>query len=242
MKLRESFIMQHKCSDCVWQGEDYFCSLGSSLLQAFEALTITHAYTKGTMLFSEGHPSDGVYMLCQGRVKLSTYSKDGKAMILRVAEPGEILGLSATVSGGNYEATAEVMDSCQVNFVRKREFVEFLHEHSEPAMKAIHQLSQNYHTAYAQVRSLGLSATVSDKLAGLLLDWCHKFGNGEHELHIRMPYTHEEIAEMIGSTRETVTRLLKNFRTRNLIGLHGSDLYVPDSRNLEKAIGVRVQL
>jgi len=211
-------------------------------MPAFESLTITHAYSKGTMLFFEGQPSNGVYMLCCGRVKLTTYSKDGKAMILRVAEPGEILGLSATVSDGNYEATAEVMDACQVNFIRKRDFVAFINENSRPALNAIRQLSENYHTAYAQVRSLGLSATVSDKLAGLMLEWCEQSGDGELELHLRMPYTHEEIAEMIGSTRETVSRLLKNFRTRNLITLRGSDLFIPDRKRLEDAIGVRVQM
>lgn len=242
MNLSQGFTMQHKCSDCRWQEQHYFCSLGAPLVQAFESLKITHAYPKGTMLFFEGQPSNGVYMLCYGRVKLTTYSKDGKAMILRVAEAGEILGLSATVSDGNYEATAEVMDACQVNFIRKRDFVAFINEHSQPALNAIRQLSENYHTAYSQVRSLGLSATVSDKLAGLLLDWCEQNGNGQMELHLRMPYTHEEIAEMIGSTRETVSRLLKNFRNRDLITLSGSDLYIPNRKRLEDAVGVRVQL
>lgn len=234
--------MQHKCSDCQWQEQHYFCNLGASLVQAFESLKITHAYSRGTMLFFEGQPSNGVYMLCCGRVKLTTYSKDGKAIILRVADPGEILGLSATVSDGNYEATAEVMDNCQVNFIRKRDFVAFINENAQPALNAIRQLSENYHTAYAQVKSLGLSATVSDKLAGLLLDWCEQNGNGQTELHLRMTYTHEEIAEMIGSTRETVSRLLKNFRNRDLIALRGSDLYIPNRKRLEDAIGVRVQM
>jgi CRP/FNR family transcriptional regulator len=115
-------------------------------------------------------------------------------------------------------------------------------ENSQPALNAIRQLSHNYHTAYAQVRSLGLSATVSDKLAGLMLDWCRQHGDRQVDLHLQMPYTHEEIAEMIGTTRETVSRLLKNFRTRNLIGLQGSNLHIPDKKDLENAIGVRVQL
>jgi CRP/FNR family transcriptional regulator len=242
MSLSQGFIMQHKCSDCRWRRQHFFCSLEDPLLNAFESLKITHAYSKGSMLFFEDQPSNGVYMLCCGRVKLTTYSKDGKAMILRIAEPGEVLGLSATVSGGNYEATAEVMDACQVNFVRKRDFLAFMAENSQAALHAIRQLSHNYHTAYAQVRSLGLSATVSDKLAGLMLDWCRQHGDREVDLYLQMPYTHEEIAEMIGTTRETVSRLLKNFRTRNLIGLHGSSLHIPDKKELENAIGVRVQL
>jgi CRP/FNR family transcriptional regulator len=181
-------------------------------------------------------------MLCFGRVKLTTYSKDGRAMILRVAEPGEMLGLSATVSNGNYEATSEVMEACQVNFVRKSDFIRLVNENSEPSLNAIRQLSHDYQAAYAQVRSLGLSATVGDKLAGLLLDWCQQQGDLEVDIRLRMPYTHGEIAEMIGSTRETVSRMLKIFRTRDLIGLNGSNLYIPSRKKLEDAIGVRVRL
>ena len=69
-------------------------------------------------------------MLCKGRVKLSICASDGKTLILKIAEPGEVLGLSATVSGKAYELTAETIDPCQVNFVKREDFLHFLKDHS----------------------------------------------------------------------------------------------------------------
>jgi CRP/FNR family transcriptional regulator len=88
-----------------------------------------------------------------------------------------------------------------------------------------------------QICSLGLSASVGDKLARLFLEWCDRYGDDKSSVHIPMSYTHEEIAEMIGASRETVTRLLKDFKTRNLIAIKRSDLFIPDRKKLESVIG-----
>jgi CRP/FNR family cyclic AMP-dependent transcriptional regulator len=208
-------------------------------LQTFESLKITNAYPKGATLFMEGQPSNGIYMLCQGRVKLSTCSRDGKVIILRIAEAGEVLGLSAAVSDLNYEATAEVLEPCQVNFVRKDDFLRLLKQNPEACFNAMKHLSYKYHTAYVQVSSLGLSHDAADKLAKLLLEWCKTNGNGNGTVHLKISYTHEEIAEMIGTSRETVTRLLKDFKARKLISLKGSDFIIHDRVKLDATIGVR---
>ena len=239
LKIQHNLKMQHRCGECGMREESFFCHLEQSDLQAFESLKITNGYPKGSTLFIEGQPANGIYMLCQGRVKLSTCSRDGKIIILRIAEPGEVLGLSATVSGSVYEATAEVLDSCQVNFVRKDDFLRFLQQNAEAGFSAAKQLSRNYHTAFTQICSLALSSSVADKLAKLFLGWCEGASSSNGSVHLKITYTHEEIAEMIGTSRETVSRLLKDFRDRKLITLKGSDLIVHDVEKLEAAIGVR---
>lgn len=176
-------------------------------------------------------------MLCQGRVKLSTCSRDGKVIILRIAGAGEVLGLSATVSDLNYESTAEVLEPCQVNFVRKEDFLRLLMQNPEACFSAMKQLSGKYHKAYVQIRSFGLSHTAADKLAKLMLEWCKTNGNGNGTVHLKIPYTHEEIAEMIGTSRETVTRLLKDFKARKLISAKGSDFIIHDRVKLDATIG-----
>lgn len=241
MKAINNLKIQHKCSDCELRSANFFCSLSVSSLQIFESLKITNAYPKGGTLFMEGQPSNGIYMLCQGRVKLSTCSRDGKVIILRIAEAGEVLGLSATVSGSNYEATAEVVEQCQVNFVRKDDFLRFLAQNTEACFSALRQISRKYYSAYMQVRSFGLSHTAADKLAKLLLEWSKTNNNGNGSVHLKISYTHEEIAEMIGTSRETVTRVLKDFKTRKLITLNGLDLIIPDLKKLDAAIGVRTK-
>lgn len=240
MKVLNNIKIQEKCLTCHLHSDNFFCELSQKGLQEFESLKITNSYPKGTMLFLEGQPSHGIYMLCQGKVKLSTCSRDGKAVILHIAEAGEVLGLSATVSNTVYEVTAEVLELCQVNFVRKDEFIRFLQNNVEACMNAAQQLSRNYHTAYVQIRSLGLSNTAADKLAKLLLEWCKANGDSSNGCtHLKITFTHEEIAEMIGTSRETVSRLLKNFKSRKLITVNGSDLVIPDRDKLEASIGLQ---
>lgn len=239
MKALNNIKIQHKCLDCGMRSENFFCNLPEPDLQVFESLKVTNAYPKGATLFVEGQLAGGVYMLCQGRVKLSTCSRDGKVIILRIAEAGEILGLNAVVSDSIYEVTAEVLETCQVNFVRKNDFINFLRQNSEAGINAVKQLSRNYYAAYAQVRSLGLSSSVSDKLVKLFLSWCDTNGSTNGSVHLKFSYTHEEIAEMIGTSRETVTRLLKNLRDRKLITLKGSDLIIHDKEKLNAMIGTR---
>jgi CRP/FNR family cyclic AMP-dependent transcriptional regulator len=241
------YLPQYKCGQCAWRTKHFFCDLPEESVNAFEALKITQTYRKGSFIFFEGEQADGIFMLCHGRVKLSTYSENGRVLTLRVLTAGELLGLSSVVSDAKFEATAEVIEDCQVNFVLKSDFLHFLLENRSAAFNAIHQLSQNYQSTFVQVRSMALSATVADKLARLFLDWSHSenwaegsSSNGNMRIRFRMAYTHEEIAAMIGSCRETVTRLLNDFRRKNLIQIDGSD-FVIDKRRLELIIGSRAR-
>ena len=147
-------------------------------MKALESIKSTAAYPKGALLFVEGQNPRGVFVLCHGRAKLSTSSADGKTIILKIAEPGEILGLSATVSGKAYEVTAELMEPSQANFITRQDFLNFLRDHGDASLRVAEQLSQNYHSAYEEIRSLGLSHSASEKLAKLLLEWA-KEGNGK---------------------------------------------------------------
>jgi CRP/FNR family transcriptional regulator, cyclic AMP receptor protein len=239
MRVLNNLKIQHKCETCEMPAGGFFCSLRETTIQNLESVKISNLYPRGSVLFMEGQMPQGVYILCQGRVKLSTCSRDGKIIILQIAEPGEVLGLSAVVSDSVYEATAEVIEPCQVNFIRKTDFLRLLQQNPDACLNAVRQLSQNYQTAHLQICSLGLSSSVADKLAKLFLGWCNHNGNGNGNSSVRLKvsYTHEEIAEMIGTSRETVSRLLKNFRERNLLTLKGSDLVIHDKKRLENMIG-----
>lgn len=243
MKGLPNFKIQHRCHDCKMRSAGFFCDLSEPALRSFESVKITNTYPKGGTIFVEGQPPSGVYVICQGRVKLSTCSRDGKVIILRIAEAGEVLGLSAAVSNSNCEATAEVLDACQVNFVRKEDFLRLIASDTEACFSAIKQLSHKYQTAYTQVRSFGLSHTAGDKLAKLLLEWSGTNGNGNKgvDIHLNIAYTHEEISEMIGTSRETVTRILKDFKQRKLITVNGADLIVLDRKKLDATIGARAR-
>lgn len=199
----------------------------------------THEYPRRTSLFIEGQPSNGVYFLEAGRVKLLAYSEEGRAIIVRVAEPGEILGLSACIAGVPFEVSARVSADCQVHFIRRDDFLAFLRANQEAALAVIRELSLLYHAAHNQICSLGLSVSASDKLAKLFLHWSERSSDGLKTARIPLNFTHEEIAEMIGTSRETVTRLIKSFKAQNLIRLEGAELIIPDKTNLKAVIGSR---
>jgi CRP/FNR family transcriptional regulator, cyclic AMP receptor protein len=239
MKVVHDLQIQNKCGECDLQNDLSFCRLPSYDLAKLESLKVTRAYPKGSTLFNEGQPSSAVFMLCQGKVKLSTCSPDGKIIILGIAEPGDVLGLSAAISGTEYEATAEVLELCQVNYIRSSDFLHFLKEHPEAALNAAKQLSRNYQTAYVQICSLGLSDSVADKLAKLFLRWSGNGGGSSGQVHLKNFFTHEEIAEMIGTSRETVTRALRYFRENELVTIKGSDLLIHDRKRLKAVIGSR---
>lgn len=242
MKVVHDVLIQDKCENCDQRSQNSFCQLPAAELRRFESIRVTKAYSKGMMLFVEGQPSNGVFVLCQGRVKLSTCSQEGKVLILGIAEAGEVLGLSAAVNGIEYETTAEVLELCQVNYVKTYELLRFLQSYPGACLNAARQLSRNYQAAYRQICALGLSDSVSDKLAKLFLAWSGNGSGGNGTVHIRNGFTHEEIAEMIGASRETVTRALRYFREHDLITLKGSDLVIHDRQRLKAMIGTRASL
>ena len=217
------------------RADKIFCNLPTAAVQALESIKYTTAYPKGAVLFVEGQTPRGIFLLCKGRVKLSIGSSDGKMLILKISEPGEVLGLSATISGKPYELTAETLDPCQVNFVKRDDFLRFLREHNEVCLRVAEQLSDKYNTACHEIRALGLSHTAAEKLAKLLLDWSEKNG-GRHTGQMKLTLTHEEIAQMIGTSRETVTRLFADFKKKQLIQLRGSTLVIRNKAALETLV------
>lgn len=237
--LFPEFTAKQKCIECGHRSDDFYCNLPTPVLEELETIRVSTAFPKGATVFAEGHTANGVYMLCSGRVKFSTYSRDGKALIIRIASAGELLGLSSILAESPLEATASALEPCRLHFYAKGPFLRFLLRHPQASFNAAKQLSRDYSRAHTQICSLGLSNTVADKLARLLTEWCRTTGhtNGAAKICISMPFTHEDLAEMIGSSRETVTRILKDFRGRGLIEFGAGDTVTIDRRRIESFLG-----
>ena len=215
------------CLTCKTRTERLFCDLPGAPLQAFETIKYATMYPKGAVLFVEGQAPRGIFVLCKGRVKLSICATDGKTLIVRVVEPGDVLGLSATVSGKPYELTAETIDPCQVNFVKRDDFLRFIKAHREACFKVAEVLSEKYNTACHEVRALGLSHSAGEKLAKVLLEWSSKNGEtAKQQPRLKLAITHEEIGQMIGTSRETVTRLFMDFKKRQIVEAKGSTIVI----------------
>lgn len=225
------------CVTCPIRGQHLFCNLSLQAGQRLNEIKSTAVYPKGAMLFIEGQQSRGVFILCSGKVKLSTTSREGKTIITKLSEPGDVLGLNAVVSGLPYEVTAEMMEPGQANFVPRESLMQFMKEHAEVAMKIAQQLSRNYYTAYEEIRTLGLATSPSEKFAKLLLSWSTKpVAPNDPSSQVKLTLTHEEIGEIIGTTRETVSRLFSEFRKKQLVQIKGATLVIRSRPALEKII------
>src|SRR3984957_19528725 len=222
------------CVTCPHKESRLFCNLPSEAIQHLSEITASATYPKGATLFVEGQPARGVFILCTGHVKLSTSSSDGRTLILRISEPGDLLGLPATISGRPYEVTADVIEPTQANFISQPDFLNFLREHGDAALRVAQELSESYQSAFAEMRTIGLSHSTGEKLARFLLDWSanHKSENGSVKFSLTL--THEEIEQMIGASRETVTRLFAHFKKKNLLQVKGSSVTIKDRPGLER--------
>jgi CRP/FNR family cyclic AMP-dependent transcriptional regulator len=226
------------CMTCPLHRDSLFCNLPQEALQQLDAISSSATYPKGAVLFVEGQEPHGVFILCHGTVKLTASSASGKSLILRFAEAGEVVGLPSTISGKPYELTGEAFEAIQANFIPRVAFLNFVKQHSQVAMRVAEMLSNIYHSTCREVRYLGLSASAEEKLARFVLDFTVKGVERNGELRATLSLTHDEIAEMLGLSRETVTRLFAVLKRKKLVSVKGSTLIVTNKSGLEQLIHV----
>jgi len=214
------------CVSCPVKRMRPFCNLPLPVAQRLNEIKSTAIYSKGTMLFLEGQHPRGVFVLCMGKAKLSTSSREGKTIITKIADAGDVLGLNAAVSNAPYEVTAEMMEPGQANFIPREPLIIMMREFPEVGLRIAEQLNRNYFAAHEEIRTLGLATSLSERLAKLLLQWSIRTPQENGRSQIELTMTQEEIAEVIGTTRETVTRLFASFKKQRLLQVQGATLVI----------------
>jgi CRP/FNR family cyclic AMP-dependent transcriptional regulator len=208
----------------------------AAVADAVEQSALTTTYPTGAVLFAEGQAQRGVFIVRRGRVKLSVCGSDGRTLILRMVEPGGILGVASAMSGRVYEATAETQEPSEISFLRQTDLLRLMRLHGEIALWVTQHLSQDYTTTCREIRDLMLSDSASEKLARLLMGWLDSNADSKQSGHVKMALTHEEIGQMIGTSRETVSRLFAGFKKQHLIQQNGATLVIPNRLALESLI------
>jgi CRP/FNR family transcriptional regulator, cyclic AMP receptor protein len=224
------------CLTCHLRSENFFCALPQESLEAFNQIKHSAVFPERAVIFIEGQTPRGIFMLCQGQAKLTTTSRDGKTFILRIAKAGEALGLDAVVTGKPYEVTVETMQPCRLNFVNREDFLRFLKGHGDACLHAAQQVSRECRDAYELVRSIGLSRSVSGRVAEFLLASATEGRVMKGVVRTRLALTHEEIAQITGTSRETITRILSEFRKKDIVELKGSTLTIHNKAALEQLV------
>jgi CRP/FNR family transcriptional regulator, cyclic AMP receptor protein len=214
MLTSSEFKRVESCLNCIFRTERSFCGLNTATL--------------------EGQTAEGIFVLCKGQVKLSLCAGDGKTFILKIAQTGEAFGLSAAISGKPYEFTAATVESCEISFAKRDAFLRLMEGDPEACFQITQQLGLSYYDACHEIRSLGLSQSAGEKLAKLLLEWSLRASESdESDLRVKLPITQDEIAQMIGCCRETVTRLFADLKRRRIAEYEASTLLIRDMAALK---------
>ena len=225
----------NRCQECTWRNDDFFCQFEPDILKAFDSITFANVYPENALLYAEGESPQGMFILCYGSAKLSISSGSGKKLITRLVQPGEVLGLSSVLSGNPHKSTAETITPSQLKFVKREDFLKFMGEHKDVSFNVARQLIEECESDANQIRALGLANSAAERLAQLLLAWCEESGSPSASgMRFPVAMTHEEISQLIGTSRETVTRLLKRFRDQKILTVRRSSMTLHKRQELEE--------
>jgi CRP-like cAMP-binding protein len=167
----------------------------------------------GSAITVEGDASRGVHILCSGRAKFTTCSRGGRALIVRLAEAGEVIGLCDVIANRPFESNAITLEPAEVAFVSRADLSRLLGSYPAVRRAVAMELSNQYNAAYSEIRCLSRSRSAAHRLAAFLLQWF----NRDNWSEMNLPLTHEELGELIGASRETVTRALSVFSRRGAV-------------------------
>ena len=203
-----------------------------SLFHEIYASHINHqnsVHPQGKVLFAEGEPARGIYILRSGRATSSISSHEGRVVILRIALAGDVLGLNSVLRNSSYNTTVKTIEPCCTDFISRVDFLKLM-DRSKPATCAILKiLSHELAELADRTTSLLLSKTAVARLAQLLLKWCDECGaNNSRIVQINKKFTQEEIGQMICSSRETVTRLLAMLSRRQIVQITADRIVIQD--------------
>jgi CRP/FNR family cyclic AMP-dependent transcriptional regulator len=226
------------CAACANRSPGWFCSLGSSVLADLELASSTISLPAQAALFSAGEDARCLYLICAGYLKLTAGRRNDRQMVVRIAGPGSMLGLYAVLSHGVYEVSAQSLTSAQLRPVERDRFLLFMHVHKEAQMRTVQYICQEYRFALQDACRIALLETVAARLGRLLLELSHQIGEHTEGGSFRFPLllTHEELASMTCTTRETVTRTLGQFRREGWISIEDSLLTVHQPERLQSPI------
>lgn len=226
--LPAAHVSSQICREC--SVESSFCPLWKAgdpgspdrrdgLSSTFDGLRTSVPYAAGAVVFHELDACHSVFVICSGRVKLVTGSREGRVLLLRYAEPGQVLGLAEAVLGGAcYECTAIAVEPSVVGVIPRDTFMRFVASYPQAARRVTVALSDQYRAAQHEEKLLGFGESSTVRLVHLLLGWAEERGSAAADgVHIPLHVTHSDLAQAIGSTRETVTRILRDLTLRGVV-------------------------
>jgi CRP/FNR family transcriptional regulator, cyclic AMP receptor protein len=232
--LKQEGSMLESCLMCKARKPGWFCNLSRQSLADLDSMSTHTVLPTGNILFAEGQASRSVSVICAGQVKLTRSSRDGRTLLVKIARPGDVLGLSAAIAKMPYEVTAQAIERTNLATFDQQHFLDFIQHHAEGSLHAAETLNKEYRSALTDASRLALSTSIAARVAHLLLELVVENETAQDaQPKIHMSLRHEDLASMLGSTRESITRVLNGFRRSGVISIEGADMTILSKEALE---------
>jgi CRP/FNR family transcriptional regulator, cyclic AMP receptor protein len=221
------------------KSSQFLRALTPEMLGELETVTTISICNPGTVLFAEGQLPHEVFLLLDGQVKFFMNANDGRRLTVHIAGPGELLGLPSAFTSAPHKTSAETLYPSRIACIACSDFMKFLLIYPKASQAAARELSESCDRTYTRLRTIGVTPCNRAKLARLILEWATFGKQTERGIQIHMALKHGEIAECIGTCRESVTRILRDFQRWQVIELRGSLLTIADLNALEQCADLR---
>lgn len=221
-------IPNPQCDTCENHDRSVFCDLTSLNLEELESAKTANTYKSHQVIFYEGNQPYGVYCITNGKVKIYKMDSNGRQQIVRLAGPGDILGYRCLLSNEPYTATAETIEDAIICFIDKKTFLHIIGVHPQTALRVMNVLAQDLRYAETQMTNF-VHKNIRERLAELFLLFNSRYGEKTAKgVKLKIELTREELAELIGTTQESVIRLLTEFKQDGLIKVDGRQITLCD--------------
>ena len=223
------------CLECISRKNCLFSTADNLRINQLEKAIIRTTYHKGDILFIEGEKVQGIYFVCSGLVKLSIYSSERRSVTVAVANPGDVLGLKALLSGKPHNLTAEVAEPSQLCLIRKDDFLDFLGRNGDVSFRLSQKLAIYLYDAHLRMRELTKHSHT--RLVDLLLRLSRSQSKpSDKGITLKINISQEELAEEIGTSRRNLNRALKDLKEKRIIECHRRSIKVIDRVALERLL------
>lgn len=225
------------CEVCTSGKRLSFCTLDEDLIRDFRSVVSIVRYGPGVTVCGEGEAAAKVITVCSGRLKLFSTSSDGKVLLHGFAGPGDVLGVNSVVGRTTYDSTAVTTQTSAIGVISRENILRFAASDVNAMLRLVEIASYEYKVAQRKIRFLAFGATATARLAHMLLDWCETAGyQAPDGVHIRQRVTHNDLAQLVGSTRETVTRLLADLARQGIVSRTLDEIVVSDPERLRRLL------
>jgi len=214
-----------------------FSGLNEPELAFLTARVVQRKYAAGELIFGEGEPCSGLYVVESGSVRIFKSSAGGREQVLSIDGPGSSIAELPVFDGGNYPASAQSITASTLLFFSKQDFQLLCIQHPEVALKVLRVVGGRLRRLVGIIEELSFT-TVRHRLAALLVRLAKAEGARSGTAEFTLPVNNNELAAQIGTVRELVSRNLSRLQAEGLIEIDGRTIRVPDVKRLEAELDV----